>query len=265
LPTVRLAAEYSGQGESRARSVAVHGEDDIAVREYRQGDDLRRVHWRSTARTGELMVRREEQPWESHATIMLDTRRQAHHGDGPTSSFEWAVTAAASIAISLRRNGYRVRLVTGTGADLEATEADGDGAILDTLADANVSASHDLPFLVSTVRRTGNGGLFIAVMGTLAPTDTLSLAALRTPNTTCVAVLLDPTTWLRMPDEQRAQASASHEATALALRRAGWRVVGATHGADLAVLWGQAARGTQDFAWRAAMAETVAHSGGRGR
>ena len=46
LPSVRLAGEYAGTGDSRARSVAVHGEDDAATREYRRGDDLRRVHWR---------------------------------------------------------------------------------------------------------------------------------------------------------------------------------------------------------------------------
>ena len=83
LPNVRLAGEYAGSGDSRARSVAVHGEDDIATREYRHGDDLRRVHWRSTARTGELMVRREEQPWESRATIVLDTRRHGAPRRGP--------------------------------------------------------------------------------------------------------------------------------------------------------------------------------------
>ena len=127
LPMVRLAGEYAGTGDSRARSVAVHGEDDAATREYRRGDDLRRVHWRSTARTGELMVRREEQPWESRATVVLDTRAYAHRGEGPTASFEWAVSATASIAMHLRQAGYKLRLVTGTGVDVDATEVGGDG------------------------------------------------------------------------------------------------------------------------------------------
>jgi hypothetical protein len=44
----------------------------------------------------------------------------------------------------------------------------------------------------------------------------------------------------------------------LGLLTSGWRVVGARHGAKLAALWPQAARGSQGFAYRAAMAETVA-------
>ena len=52
LPDIRLGGDWAGAGESRARSVATSGEDDAATREYRQGDDLRRIHWRSTARAG---------------------------------------------------------------------------------------------------------------------------------------------------------------------------------------------------------------------
>src|SRR3954463_4034697 len=49
-------------GEGSRRSIAVHGEDDVSTREYRYGDDLRLVHWRATARTGELMVRLRARP-----------------------------------------------------------------------------------------------------------------------------------------------------------------------------------------------------------
>ncbi len=82
LPAVRLGGEWASSGESNARSVAAAGEDDVATREYRHGDDRRRIHWRSTARYGNLMVRREEQPWQSRATVVLDTRERAHRGDG---------------------------------------------------------------------------------------------------------------------------------------------------------------------------------------
>ncbi len=263
LPSVRLAGEYVGSGDSRARSVAVHGEDDVATREYRNGDDLRRVHWRSTARTGELMVRREEQPWESRATVVLDTRKQGHRGEGPTSSFEWAVSAAASIALHLRRSGYKIRLVTGAGVDLDATERDGEGGVLDCLAEVNLSAAGDMLSLVERVRRRGDGGLVIAVLGGLSLGEAEALGALRASGKMCIALLVDPTTWLNLPDAVRTQTIADHEASALTLLRSGWRVVGVEHGANLSALWPQAARGSQGFAWRAAMAETVAPAGGR--
>ena len=261
LPTVRLAGEYAGSGDSRARSVAVHGEDDVATREYRNGDDLRRVHWRSTARTGELMVRREEQPWESRATIVLDTRRQGHRGEGPTSSFEWAVSAAASVALHLRRGGYKIRMVTGTGIDLDATERDGEGALLDVLAEVAVTAATDMPSLVERVRRRGDGGLVIAVLGGLSLAEAQTLGGLRASGTTCIGLLIDPTTWLNLPEQSRAQSLSDHENAALTLLRSGWRDVPVEHGANLGALWPQAARGSQGFAWRAAMAETVAPSG----
>ncbi|MDH6227397.1 uncharacterized protein (DUF58 family) [Streptomyces sp. MJP52] len=57
LPPVRLGGGAQGYGDGRRRSMAVAGEDDVLPRGYRYGDDLRRVHWRSTARYGELMVR----------------------------------------------------------------------------------------------------------------------------------------------------------------------------------------------------------------
>jgi uncharacterized protein (DUF58 family) len=72
------AGGQGGGGEGDRRTIAVHGEDDVSVREYRHGDDLRKVHWRATARTGELMVRLEERPWRAQATLLLDARSRAH-------------------------------------------------------------------------------------------------------------------------------------------------------------------------------------------
>ena len=261
LPSTRMAGEYSGSGESRARSVAVHGDDDVAIREYRRGDDLRRVHWKSTARTGALMVRREEQPWESQATIVLDTRAVAHRGDGPTGSFEWAVSAAASIAVHLRRAGYRLRLVTDTGIDVDATDAAGEGLLLDHLADARPSHRGDLSALVDQVRQRTDGGLVIALLGALAPGEAEVLAGLRSNNATCVGFLIDTSTWLTLPEPERTEADATYEAATLGLLSAGWRVVGVSHGDKLPALWPRAGRGVQGWAWRAAMAETVAGMG----
>ena len=50
LPPIRLGSGTGGSGDSRLRAAASSGEDDLGTREYRHGDDLRRIHWRSTAR-----------------------------------------------------------------------------------------------------------------------------------------------------------------------------------------------------------------------
>jgi len=256
LPTVRIGGEYAGTGDSRARSVAVHGEDDAATREYRRGDDLRRVHWRSTARTGELMVRREEQPWESRATVVLDTRVFAHRGEGPTASFEWAVSATASIAMHLRHAGYKLRLVTGSGIDIDAYEG-GESLILDTLADVKLAKNGDIALLVEQVRRRSDGGLVVGIFGSLTVAEAELLTGLRSNGATCIGFAIDSSTWVSMTPGERQEADREHAAAALALVHAGWRSVPVTHGATLPNLWPAAARGSSGFAWRAAMAETV--------
>ncbi|MBT8226536.1 MAG: DUF58 domain-containing protein [Dactylosporangium sp.] len=262
LPSIPLTGEYGGSGDSRSRAAAVHGEDDAAPREYREGDDLRRVHWRSTARVGELMVRREEQPWEALATVALDTRTLAHRGEGPASSFEWAVTAAASIAVHLRRDRYRLRLVTACGVDADARpELGGEGLVLDHLAEVRLTRRATVTGLVDLTRKRSRAGLVVGVFGTLTPPEAAQLAALRSSGTTYIAFLLNTTSWLGLTGTERQEAEAAHAATALALVRGGWRVVPVSHGAKLPEVWPQATRGSQGFTWRAAMAETVAGVG----
>ncbi len=115
LSPLSASGAWAGAGDNRPRSFATGSAEDVTVREYRDGDDLRRVHWRSSARVGALMVRREEQPWHLRATVYLDNREVAHHGQGATSTFERAVEAAASVAAHLLGAGFTVRLVTAFG------------------------------------------------------------------------------------------------------------------------------------------------------
>jgi uncharacterized protein (DUF58 family) len=250
LPVVHLGGEWSGSGESRSRSVASAGEDDVATREYRHGDDLRRVHWRATARYGELMVRREEQPWQTRATVLLDSRELAHRGEGPGSSFEWAVSAVASISLHLLRRGYAVRFVTDTGGtissgvyDADGTGSDFEGLLLDSLAVVEASPGVDLHQALRVLRRGGGDGLVVAVTGLLDGELVQDLARARHGSSAAVAVLLDAATW-----SGPAPAVSSVPAQAALLATSGWRVVTARSGDRLPDLWPRVARGAESAA-----------------
>ncbi|MEV4070419.1 DUF58 domain-containing protein [Nonomuraea fuscirosea] len=237
LPHVRLSGEWTGGGDSRTRSVAAAGDDDVAPREYRQGDDLRRVHWRSTARYGELMVRREEQQWQSRGALLLDTRRHAHRGEGPRSSFEVAVSAAASIGVHLAREGLGLRLVTDQGAE-HLTDDGLSYSLLDTLAVIRHSPARSLEMGVSALRQGGGDGLIVAVLGALDPEETRELARLRHSGITGVAVLLDVGTW----ESGGGQAAAENQqAVETVLAGYGWRIVRLPAGTSIASVWQDAA------------------------
>ena len=149
------------------------GEDDAAPRAYRDGDSLHRVHWKSTARYGELMVRREEHQWRNSASVFLDTRCCAHSGRGPASTFEFAVSAAASIGAHLSGEGVRARLITDAG------EIAPRGTFSDTLLDtlAVISPSREAGLGVGTAALAAAGGQLIAVAGRLSAEDAAQLAA----------------------------------------------------------------------------------------
>ena len=86
------------------------GEDFYTLREYAEGDELRKIHWPSTAKRNKLMIRQEETPWHMRATILFDDRRAVHEGDGSQSSFEHAIEGTASVVDLYHRSGYGFRL-----------------------------------------------------------------------------------------------------------------------------------------------------------
>ncbi len=239
LPSVRLGGDWVGGGETSARSVATSGTDDAATREYRHGDDLRKVHWRSTARVGELMVRREEQPFQSRATLLLDGRASAHRGEGPGSSFEWAVSAVASIGVVLARSGFSLSVVRETGEDVVPLGvAVTEGLVLDSLASVQSQrTSHTVEPVVTRLRRTGVDGVLVAVIGALEPAEAERLVRLRTGGGASIAVLLDTDSWAPGAAGARVVAERAFQATATLLTGAGWRVLRVSHGTTLASIW----------------------------
>ncbi|MBD0708494.1 MULTISPECIES: DUF58 domain-containing protein [unclassified Streptomyces] len=245
LPPVKLTGEASGHGDGQQRALALAGDDDIIPRAYRHGDDLRRVHWRSTARYGELMVRREEQPQRARCTVLLDTRRIAWQGAGPDSAFEWAVSGVASALVHMLERGYSVRLVTDTGSTVpgEGSEgfagshdpAESAGLLMDTLAVVDHSEGGGLS-RASDALRGDNGGLLVAFLGDLDEEQAALLARSRGRGG-AVAFLLDAGTWLTA-----GAVSGAVDKRVRQLREAGWTAIAVPPGARLPDLW-QAAAG----------------------
>jgi len=204
------------------RSIAASGDDDAAPRAYRTGDSLHRVHWRSTARYGELMVRREEQFWRNTASLFVDTRRLGYSN----ALFELAVTAAASIGVHLAGEGFDARLVTELG------EVTSQGSFRDTLLEtlAVVRPSRALG-LEAGIRALGNGdGQLIAVLGELTAGQAQELSAARHGNTPALALILS--------QDQRGAA-----VSARTLTGAGWRVAVVPDAARLPIAWQELHRG----------------------
>ena len=237
LPNVRLGGAWESGGESVSRSVAIRGDDDAATREYRNGDDLRKVHWRSTARVGKLMVRREERPWQSRATLLLDTRNGAHRGDGPGSSLEWAISAVASVGVHAARRGFSVHLLTDGGLAAGGAEVTEEGLLLDQLADVRASQNRGLEAVVAPLRGGEGLGTLVAVLGLLDPEQASLLASTRAPTDVTIALLVDANSWLGLSPRAAAESEAAYDATAEILLRAGWRVVRVRHGDALPRLW----------------------------
>lgn len=220
------AALGSGDGTpGTARAHQGQGSSDVLTRPYRHGDELRRVHWRSTARYDELMVRLEERPWRGGITVLLDRRDAAHRGHGAGSSLEFAISLTASICAHLVARGEPVAVVTEDGAALTGpSAAPGIDPVLDALAALRPSARTDLggPELAHDAD-------LLAVLGAVGPGQVEGLLARR--HTAGHAILLDTSTWDPVPAPRGAGSTAG---TAAALRGAGWQVTvaGAGHTPD---------------------------------
>lgn len=208
LAAAATTGSWSSDGDGRTRMTAAAGDDDVIPRAYRDGDELRRVHWRSTARYGELMVRREEQRWQDRAVVILDSRRSAHAGSGPSSSFESAVSAAASIGVYLARSGLDGHLLTDAGP--LAGAAMFEDVLLDALSVVSTSRNHDFARTTAALS-TIEGGLLVLIAGRLSADNAREIATARRHGRQGIAILLAVSTWAAQPGRSRPSGGADQD------------------------------------------------------
>jgi uncharacterized protein (DUF58 family) len=135
------------------------GEDFYTLREYVFGDDLRRVHWPSSAKKDELMIRQLETPWQSRALVILDIRRNAYESE---ECFEKSVRGAASIIRHLAREGFDADLWAG---GVGATSISQYSAVMEQLAVVEREGQVDIRAVASRLKAVGRGGALVLVTG----------------------------------------------------------------------------------------------------
>jgi len=153
-----------GQDPSMAASRPEHaqrgGEDFYTLREYQRGDDLRRIHWPSSAKTNRLMIRQLETPWQSRALVLLDVRGSVYES---ADAFETAVSGAASVVTHLVGSGFDTDLWAGDPNAMDATRY---GPAMEKLALVDTTPDIDMEAVASRIRQKGGGGALVIVTGT---------------------------------------------------------------------------------------------------
>jgi uncharacterized protein (DUF58 family) len=240
LPEGPLPRSWDSGDSTSSHSIGTNGADDAAPREYRHGDDLRKIHWRSTARTGSLMVRHEERPWQGNTYVLLDTRASAHRS-GPRvdpgadpracSSFEWAVSAAASVTDHLLRGGRDTTLIA--GRTVLRPGGPGNPAVLDQLTTLTTTPDRDLAVSVEPLTLGGRERAVVAIIAGLDAETMTILNRLRPRGngSAALAILLDSSSWQQSPGPPAWQQNAE------LLARSGWRVSLARQGDSVPSAW----------------------------
>src|ERR687898_63380 len=240
LSAIRTIGGGGNTGEARPHRVGVVGQDDALVREYRQGDDVRRIHWRSTARWGELMVRREEQAWDTSASIVLDSRMSSHAGRGMNNSIEWAISAAASIALHFLDDGFSVEIyeadgplrITGTMGQHSSASPE---LVISRLTDLQARQTATLHYAMESAASDRPGQLVIAILGRMNAEDANALLRGRRSRAQGLALVLDIDSFADYP--AGAQVRAQQELAMSILRDNQWRVGGVGRGMGGAAAW----------------------------
>jgi uncharacterized protein (DUF58 family) len=192
------AANLPGEGRFRRRTHYVTP-NASGVRQYEYGDSFNRIHWKSTARTGELMVKLFELDPASDIWIVLDLQRGVHAGEGDESTEEYAVRIAASVARYFLMANRSVGFL-GVGRQFDALDAErGLGQytrILEALAMARSWGDVALAdLLTSEARRFGRHTTLVVITPSTDETWVESMSVLQQRGVKLSAILIEPSTF----------------------------------------------------------------------
>ena len=165
----------------RMKAMGRSGSEFHSQREYVPGDDLRRINWKSTARTGTLIVREPAMETVHRCTVLLDTDARQYDGEG----FERAVSAAASIISAATAHGVATRLVA-PGLDLRGPDVAHEA--LRWLATVQLDDRDEQPPLATRAHLEGLG-LLAVVTGRVGSTAERVAVEACGPDETLVSVV----------------------------------------------------------------------------
>jgi uncharacterized protein (DUF58 family) len=210
LPMWRLpAASLEGSHASPERTLQTTPLA-FTVRPYAPGDSMNRIHWRSTARHGEIQVKEFDLEQTADAWIILDLQRSVQTGRGDESTTEAAIRAAASIADRAINENRAVGMTVNAGRTAYLP-ADRGGRqhqkIMQLLAAVDAdSATSLVETLIASVSRLRRGMTAVIITASMDPSWVRPLAALRARGVGCVVVTLDANAFAEVEAAARAEA-----------------------------------------------------------
>jgi uncharacterized protein (DUF58 family) len=191
-------ANLPGEGRFRRRTHQVTP-NASGVRPYESGDSFNRIHWSSTARTGELMVKVFELDPASDIWVVLDLQRGVHAGEGDDGTEEYAVRIAASVSRFFLTANRTVGFMSyGRGFDVIEPER---GVpqytrILESLAMARSWGDVPLGDMLSNeARRFGRHTTVVVITPSTDEAWVGSLAMLQSRGVKAAAIVLEPSTF----------------------------------------------------------------------
>jgi uncharacterized protein (DUF58 family) len=215
------AASATSVGNARSRQLLRSGEEYYTMRAFQEGDDLRRIHWPSVARTGSLMIRQDEASRRAGGLLYLDSR-EAMLGPAGSPAFERAVSCAASVGALFARNGYALAL----GADEVPVRTVTEERFLDELSGLTHGRSRSLARTLTELRLAGGADMSLVFVGApLAPTELPQLVRAGAAFGPKLAVLVHPIEPDEAPSNRRTQLESRATGSQLTLLRGGWDVV----------------------------------------